>query len=60
MGRRGWRLNREASGLMGAGTQQRFALIPQAPAIAESGVPGFEASTAFGVLAVKSAGIKVE
>jgi len=37
--------------LMGVGTQQRSALIPQAPTIAESGVPGFEASTAFGVLA---------
>ena len=36
---------------MGIGTQQRSALIPQAPTIAESGVPGFEASTAFGVLA---------
>lgn len=37
--------------LMGVGTQQRSALIPQAPTIAESGVPGFEASTAFGVMA---------
>ncbi len=37
--------------LMGVGTQQRSALIPQASTIAESGVPGFEASTAFGVLA---------
>ena len=36
---------------MGVGTQQRSALIPGAPTIAESGVPGFEASTAFGVLA---------
>lgn len=37
--------------LMGVGTQQRSALIPAAPTISESGVPGFEASTAFGVLA---------
>jgi len=37
--------------LMGVGTQQRSALIPGAPTIAESGVPGFEASTAFGVMA---------
>ncbi len=40
--------------LMGVGTQNRSALIPQAPTIAESGVAelaAFEASTAFGVLA---------
>lgn len=37
--------------LLGVGTQQRSALIPQALTIAEAGVPGFEASTAFGVLA---------
>ena len=37
--------------LMGVGTQQRSALIPSAPTIAESGLPGFEASTAFGLLA---------
>jgi len=37
--------------LMGVGTQQRSTLIPGAPTIAESGVPGYEASTAFGVLA---------
>lgn len=37
--------------LMGVGTQNRSALVPGAPTIAESGVPGFEASTAFGVLA---------
>lgn len=37
--------------LMGVGTQQRSALISDAPTIAESGVPGYEASTAFGVLA---------
>ena len=37
--------------LMGVGTAQRSALIPGAPTIAESGVPGYEASTAFGVLA---------
>jgi tripartite-type tricarboxylate transporter receptor subunit TctC len=35
---------------MGVGTQQRSALIPGAT-IAESGVPGYEASTAFGVMA---------
>jgi len=40
--------------LMGVGTQQRSALIPAAPTIAESGVADlavFEASTAFGLLA---------
>jgi tripartite-type tricarboxylate transporter receptor subunit TctC len=37
--------------LMGVGTQQRSALLPGAPTIAEAGVPGYEASTAFGVLA---------
>ena len=37
--------------LMGAGTQKRSSLIPDAPLITESGVPGFEASTAFGILA---------
>ncbi len=37
--------------LMGVGTQQRSALISGAPTIAESGLPGFEASTAFGLLA---------
>ena len=37
--------------LIGAGTQKRSTLIPDAPTIAEAGVPGFEASTAFGVLA---------
>ena len=37
--------------LMGLGTQQRSALIPGAPTISEAGVPGYEASTAFGVLA---------
>jgi len=37
--------------LMGVGTQQRSALIPNAPTIAEAGVPGYEASTAFGVMA---------
>ena len=36
--------------LMGVGTLQRSTLIPSAPTIAEAGVPGFEASTAFGVL----------
>ena len=37
--------------LMGVGTQQRSTLIPGAPTIAEAGVPGYESSTAFGVLA---------
>lgn len=36
--------------LMGVGTQQRSSLIAGAPTIAESGVPGYEASTAFGIL----------
>jgi tripartite-type tricarboxylate transporter receptor subunit TctC len=36
--------------LMGVGTQQRSTLIAGAPTIAESGVPGYEASTAFGIL----------
>lgn len=37
--------------LMGVGTRTRSALIPAAPTIDEAGVPGFEASTAFGLLA---------
>lgn len=37
--------------LMGVGTQQRSSLIPDAPTIHEAGVPGYEASTAFGVMA---------
>lgn len=37
--------------LMGVGSPARSALIQDAPVIAESGVPGFEATTAFGVLA---------
>lgn len=37
--------------LMGVGTPQRSALIPDAPTIAESGLPGFEATTAFGIMA---------
>jgi tripartite-type tricarboxylate transporter receptor subunit TctC len=36
--------------LMGVGTQQRSTLMAGAPTIAESGVPGYEASTAFGIL----------
>jgi tripartite-type tricarboxylate transporter receptor subunit TctC len=36
---------------IGVGTQRRSAMIPNVPTIAESGVPAFEASTAFGVLA---------
>lgn len=37
--------------LMGVGTRTRSVLIPAAPTIDEAGVPGFEASTAFGLLA---------
>jgi len=37
--------------LLGVGSTTRSALIPQAATIAEAGVPGFEATTAFGVLA---------
>lgn len=37
--------------LLGVSSLQRSALIPHAPTIAESGVPGFEIITAFGVLA---------
>jgi tripartite-type tricarboxylate transporter receptor subunit TctC len=33
------------------GTRKRSALVPELPSIAESGVPGYESSTAFGVLA---------
>jgi tripartite-type tricarboxylate transporter receptor subunit TctC len=37
--------------LLAAGTGKRLALAPQLPTIAESGVPGFEASTWWGMLA---------
>lgn len=35
---------------LGVGTKQRSALVPDYPPLAEAGVPGYEASTAFGVL----------
>jgi tripartite-type tricarboxylate transporter receptor subunit TctC len=37
--------------LLAVGTQSRSALVPDAPTVAEAGVPGYESSTAFGVLA---------
>ena len=36
---------------LGVGTAKRSALLPDVPTVAEAGVPGYEASTAFGVLA---------
>jgi tripartite-type tricarboxylate transporter receptor subunit TctC len=33
------------------GTKSRSALLPEVPTVAEAGVPGYESSTAFGVLA---------
>ena len=36
--------------MLGVGTTARSALAPEYPTIAEAGVPGYEASTAFGVL----------
>ena len=33
------------------GTKTRSALVPEYPTVAEAGVPGYESSTAFGVLA---------
>jgi len=36
---------------IGAGSRTRSSLVPDLPTIAESGVPGYECSTAFGVLA---------
>ncbi len=36
---------------LGVGTARRSALLPDVPTVAEAGVPGYEASTAFGVLA---------
>ena len=35
---------------LAVGTRKRSALVPELPSIAEAGVPGYEASTAFGVL----------
>jgi tripartite-type tricarboxylate transporter receptor subunit TctC len=37
--------------LLAVGTKSRSALVPDAPTVAEAGVPGYESSTAFGVLA---------
>ena len=36
---------------LGVGTRTRSALLPEYPTVAEAGVPGYEASTAFGMLA---------
>ncbi len=36
---------------LAAGTKQRSALVPELPTMIEAGVPGYEASTAFGILA---------
>ena len=37
--------------LLAVGTKSRSALVPDKPTVAEAGVPGYESSTAFGVLA---------
>ena len=37
--------------LLAVGTKTRSGLVPEYPTIAEAGVPGYESSTAFGVLA---------
>lgn len=37
--------------LLAVGTKTRSALVPEYPTVAEAGVPGYESSTAFGVLA---------
>ena len=37
--------------MLAVGTRSRSALVPEYPTVAEAGVPGFESSTAFGVLA---------
>jgi tripartite-type tricarboxylate transporter receptor subunit TctC len=37
--------------MLAVGTRSRSALVPDAPTVAEAGVPGYESSTAFGVLA---------
>jgi tripartite-type tricarboxylate transporter receptor subunit TctC len=36
--------------MLAVGTKARSALVPDSPTIAEAGVPGYESSTAFGVL----------
>ncbi len=37
--------------MLAVGTKSRSALVPEYPTVAEAGVPGYESSTAFGVLA---------
>ncbi len=37
--------------MLAVGTRSRSALVPETPTVAEAGVPGYESSTAFGVLA---------
>jgi tripartite-type tricarboxylate transporter receptor subunit TctC len=37
--------------MLAVGTKTRSTLVPEYPTVAESGVPGYESSTAFGVLA---------
>jgi tripartite-type tricarboxylate transporter receptor subunit TctC len=37
--------------MLAVGTRARSALVPEYPTVAEAGVPGYESSTAFGVLA---------
>ena len=37
--------------MLAVGTKTRSAFVPELPTIAEAGVPGYESSTAFGVLA---------
>lgn len=37
--------------MLAVGTKARSALVPEYPTVAEAGVPGYESSTAFGVLA---------
>jgi tripartite-type tricarboxylate transporter receptor subunit TctC len=37
--------------LLAVGTKTRSTIVPEYPTVAEAGVPGYESSTAFGVLA---------
>jgi len=37
--------------MLAVGTKTRSSFVPELPTIAEAGVPGYESSTAFGVLA---------
>jgi tripartite-type tricarboxylate transporter receptor subunit TctC len=41
--------------MLAVGTKTRSALVPEYPTVAEAGVPGYESSTAFGVLAPANA-----